>query len=235
MKKKLINLINSKKASRIAAIILISFIIFCVAVSIATKISIQKSVNDFNTLENLIIEHTFEDSSLSQIKSTEKNLKTAQTIVVAKFTGKRQSTHYATLSTVEVERVIKGDSSLKGKQINVYENNALGADRTKMYLRNFTANNFFENGKSYLIFANKLDDYDSEYKRIKNIKNDEYAMTDYYLSCFCVDETDSKILDYDKENIIDFKDYYDSEFIVFSEKQKEQIYKFKSKILKEYL
>ncbi len=235
MKKKLINLINSKKANRIATIIFVIFLILCVAVSIATKISIRKSISDFDTAENLIIENIFEDSSLGQIKSTEKNLKSSQTIVVAKFTGDRQSTHYATLSTVEVERVIKGDSSLKGKQINVYENNALSADRRKMYLRNFTPNNFFEKDKSYLIFTNKLDDYDGEYKRIKNIKNDEYAMTDYYLSCFCIDETDSQILDCNKENIIDYKDYSGSEFIVFSEKQKEQIYKFKSKILKEYL
>lgn len=221
--------------STIIKLALVITMIISVIFAIITNLSLVRSVKDFTEISNLIIEANYDDSTLSQLSSTKKSLQNAETILTVKFTGKRQSAHYSTLSTVKVEEVIKGDKELKDKTINVYENNAIGANHRKIYLRNFTVNNFMQDGQTYLVFLNKSNDYDSEYKELNNITLDEYFMADYYVSLFCLSDTDSEILCLNSENIVDNKTYQNSEFIVFSQKQKDTLYGFKDEIIDMYI
>ncbi len=205
--------------------------------SVLTRISIINEKTDYNSIKNIRIEITVPDNQIkSQAASCEKQLANSDVILTARFTGNRKSAHYSTLSTMTVTKIIKGDKKIIADKINVYENNAISASKSKLYLRNFTPVNLFEDGREYLLFLNYTEEYDKEYADYKNIKLKEFVMANYFASSFCTEETDTQILSKNyKDNIVDYNDFKTSEFILFSENQKNIMYDLKSKILAAYL
>lgn len=226
--------ITFKKGWAKATYILVAVFIL---VAVATRVSIVNEIDDYNSINEIRVETVVSDSQIkSQAKSCTKGLEKSQVIVIAAFNGERKSAHYSTLSTMKVERVIKGDKRLVGKSINVYENNAISANKGKLYLRNFTPINLFEDGKEYLLFLNEFGKYDEDFVDYKNITIKEFIMADYFASSFCTGETKSKILNKESENnIVNYNDFKSSEFIVFSENQNKIMYDLKSEIIDLYL
>lgn len=219
------------------AVIFYSVIFLFAILAIITRVSIVNEVDDYTAIDELIIESVVSDSSIKTgAADCEKNLKSAEYVITAVFTGERSSAHYATLSTMKVTGVIKGDMDILGSNIKVYENNALSASKSRIYLRNFTPVNFFTEDREYLLFLNKYSDFDDEYAKYKNVFNNTYIMADYFASSFCIDETESEVLNHGTDPItVDYGDFKSSEFIVFSQEQRETMYSLKSKVIYDYL
>lgn len=230
------SLFKSVFQSRYAVVFYIVILLF-VLLSVLTRISIINEIKDYNSIKNIRIEITVPDNQIkNQAAACEKRLADSDVILTARFTGNRKSAHYSTLSTMTVTKVIKGDEKIIADEINVYENNAIAANKSRLYLRNFTPVNLFEEGREYLLFLNNTEEYDEEYTNYKNIKLNEFVMANYFASSFCTEETDTKILSKNyKDNIVDYNDFKASEFILFSENQKNIMYDLKSKVLAEYL
>ncbi|MDD6728976.1 MAG: hypothetical protein PUE08_07145 [Eubacteriales bacterium] len=217
-------------------IVIIFAIFICLIFAIVFRFAAVKEADDFNSLNSVIIETKFSDESIKgQEKACEKDLEKADIILTAVFTGERNSAHYSTLSQMTVTNIIKGDDSLVGKEIGVYENNALGANNSNIYLRNFTPVNFFEKGKEYLLFLDETENYDEMYLKSTGKESKEYALTSYFVSSFCLNETESTILVWnDNGCVIDYNEFKTSEFIVFSREQKSELYSLKEKVLQKY-
>ena len=212
---------------------LITFLSLLLA--IFARLSIINPISDFNSIEDIIIERQRTDETLDSLEECKNELQDAQIIIIGKFNGERESKHYSTLSTIEVEQIIKGEEYIDSKYIDVHENNAFAGYKSQLCLRNFTVNNFMQEEKSYLLFLNKLEDFDEYYKQVKNIKNNQFVMASYYCTCFCLEETDSEVLDLDSLNIVDYNSYKNSEFIVFTNMQKKALYEFKEEIINSYI
>lgn len=228
---------KNKKIKNIPIFYLIITIIafLCLLLAILTRLSIIKTIADFDSIKEIVIESQATDDVLDNLTECKKDLQDANIIVIGKFNGNREGKHYSTLSTIKVEKIIKGEEYIDSEYIDVYENNAIAGYKSQLYLRNFTVNNFMQKEKSYLLFLNEVEDFDQYYKQVKNIKNKQFVMASYFCTCFCLEETDSEVLNPNSLNVFDYGSYEKSEFIVFSNKQKETLYEFKKNIIDLYI
>ncbi len=139
---------------------------------ILTKHSFTDHIQ-LNNVDNYIVRYTPDDSipeeDFDSLIDTElEMLEHVNLIAKVKFTGQRVQKYECTLSTVDVLEVYRGDGTLKGKRINVYELNYFHSEGLYM---NYTNLNLMKQGREYYVFMRKRD-YMTEYQ--KKLKYFEY-------------------------------------------------------------
>ncbi len=129
---------------------------FCVASGLVTR----ASFTSFSPNQDAVLSSYYTyDTAPTGISNIKYNTlaKNSQVIVTCRFTGTREIQNKCYLSDVEVTKVIKGEQTLKGKVIKVYEPVSTQMEITSRYkvLKNYNelVNKFDWQGKTKAVFS----------------------------------------------------------------------------------
>lgn len=119
---------------------------------------------------------TIEEESGVELRNPALLIDDAEIIIECEFTGERSNSYLAFLSQVKVIDVLKGDESLKGTVIPVYEPVAIGKNKTQPATARaayFHGGTPMAEGETYFLFLKKR-----VYAAEDNNKKDEYVICD---------------------------------------------------------
>lgn len=221
--------------------VLIFLSIIVVLVSVITGIVTRNSYQTFDTSEaTYSVPYDKKDNyerDLPTLSEVKKEIKEAQNIFVVEIKEHEQS-FKETRTHATVLNVVKGDNSLLGEEILIYEPNFFTYDKENDEYWYYSINNLnsiMGEGKKYLVFVNTVN-YDTKYEEQLLMK--EFCVTDYQsdydpiLYSFPLDE---KIAYLDGEKATSYDYVSDYDWLCYTEEQAKLLEEIRQTIIEKYL
>ncbi|MFR8012379.1 MAG: hypothetical protein ACLU8W_11625 [Clostridia bacterium] len=200
-------------------------IVGCVILGIVTHLSYRNDVSKMAlSSETVMLFDIGADDSESYYAPYREELLNADIVVKATPVGERQYEYQATLTTLRIEEVYKGNLH-PGETINYFEiNSFFYKDGIPTYM-NISPINLMQNGISYIVFGKDCN-YSPIYKETLSYKTYRDASI---ISYFQSKMTIPPILN-EGEKIF-YQDIQNNEFNCFSEKKRNAMIRFKQETL----
>lgn len=219
------------KMHKILLEFLSAFLIIAVTFGIITKLSyVQVNADNaivsyVSTVDEFIYDRLDKDDILKQLEKVE-----CAFIVTVKHSEK---TYQCTKTTVVVDRASKGDSSLEGKEIIIYEPNFIDYYKTNNTMRYYDINcfnNLMQENKQYLVFCDEMN-YAESYK--KTLTSKEFKVDiELKLYSFPINEDIKHIEDISKDRFSEVATY---DYFCFSESQANHLEDIRNEVFEKYL
>lgn len=175
-----------------------------------------------------------EENEITGVDTIAYELLNSDIIVEAEAVEEAKFLHQASLSTLKVKHVYKGDIK-EGMLFDFYQPiffSTSTGNNDMLFLTNMSFFNLMQAGKTYIVFANKRD-LSEIYE--KTIEKKVYKFVNINISWFLKEMTNPPILSENENNIITYGEIKDNEFMCFSNKQRESINNFKRSIMKDII
>lgn len=216
--------------------ICMSLLLFMLIVSVILGLFTKKSFVSINENEAVVEQHILNvNADVVNELNYEKIIKNLEKAKVAFVVTAIESEviHQATKTVANVDKVLKGDKELTGKDIVLYDDNYISYRReTNKYTYRCMSNisNSMQPNKTYLIFADKID-YSELYA--ETLIYERFKVnTDYVIYSFPLDTVIEPIEVKDKLTYGDIKNY---DYICFNEESADKLEQIKNSVLDEYL